>query len=163
MLLNHGADVNGINTEGDSPLSLYLRTPGLVLNRASICRSLLENGASSLWSDESGRNLAHISMLADPWQPFDEVLLTLKDFDVDITAKDSNNRSILHHGARNGSLSQGIINLLRDSESLSLGDQDKFGKTPLSYAEEAMLHQDQGLLSGRWESTLNVLLKANGD
>lgn len=163
MLLNHGGDVNGINTKGDSPLSLYLRTPGLVLNRASICRSLLENGASNLWSDESGRNLAHISMLADPWQPFDKVLLTLKAFDVDITAKDSNNRSILHHGARNGSLSQGIINLLRDSGSLSLGDQDKFGKTPLSYSEEAMLHQDKSLLSGRWESTLNVLLKANGD
>jgi ankyrin repeat protein len=161
-MLDHGANVNEIDTEGNSPLSLCLRTSNLILNRASTCRVLLENGASVLWSDESGRNLAHISMLAYPWKPVDEVLSTLNELGVDIAAKDSNNRGILHHGAMNGSISQGIIDLLRESGSLSLQDQDNDGRTPLSYAE-AMLHKDRGFSRSRRKLTLDVLVKANGD
>jgi ankyrin repeat protein len=159
-LLNHGANMNEIDIKGDSPLSLCLRTSDLISNRASICRFLLENGASALWTDKSGRNLAHISMLADPWNPVDDVLLTLTEFGVDIAAKDSYNRGILHHGAMSGSVTQGVIDLLKESGSLSLHERDNDGRTPLSYAEaEAYLNRE--FTQSKQKLTLDVLLKAN--
>ncbi|KAJ5154763.1 uncharacterized protein N7500_010202 [Penicillium coprophilum] len=163
-LLKHGADVNKLDKEGNSPLSLYLRSSDLKINKASICRFLLKKGASVLWSDESGRNLAHISMLAYPWTPHDEVILILKNFGVNVKAKDVNGRGITHYGAMNGSITQGIIDMLEESGSQGLHDRDNCGRTPLSYAQGARLHhQNDGFRKSRWESAVNVLVKCKRD
>lgn len=159
MLLQRGTDINGIDKYGNSPLSIYLRTPCWI-KRASICQSLLVRGASKSWSDDSGRNLAHMSMHSLSWMPLDQALSTLKDFGVDIAAKDSEGKGIIHHGAMFGSISKEIITLLRERESLGLHDQDKHGRTPLSYAEDARLRQQlSSHPTGHFDSTLKVLMK----
>ncbi|CAG8909914.1 unnamed protein product [Penicillium egyptiacum] len=164
ILLEHGVDINGIDEDGNSPLSLFLRTSHLI-KPAAICPFLLTRGACPLWSDHVGRNLAHISMLSSSFISPDQVLSTLKDFAVDITTKDLNNRGILHYGARHGSIRQPIIDLLRESDSLGLHDHDEYGRTPISYAkEQAMLPRDpDSSAQGRWASTLNILMKADED
>lgn len=57
LILDHGADVNGIDSDGHSPLSLYLRSFHLG-ERGTICRLLLDHGACPLWTDRLGRKVS---------------------------------------------------------------------------------------------------------
>lgn len=54
---------------------------------------------------------------------------------------------------------------MRESHSLGLYDQDKYGRTPLSQAEEqASAPRHKYLFAAdRWKSTFEVLGEANGD
>jgi FOG: Ankyrin repeat len=160
LLLNRGANINGIDTNDDSPLSLYLRTDH-ILKSVSVCQYLLQKGASFLWTDSLGRNLAHVVMFARPWRPVDEFLRTLKRYGVDLTATDQENMGIAHHGAMYGSISQGAIDLLREDGSLRLHEQDVHGRTPISYATQAV--QSQRRLSfkrSRSELILELLTRS---
>lgn len=48
ILINHGVNVNSLNAEGDSPLSIYLRSFYLE-NKGEICQLLIRNSADPLW------------------------------------------------------------------------------------------------------------------
>lgn len=153
ILLEHGAEIDMVDANGDTPLSLYLRSDHLVKN-ASICRFLLEHGASSLWKDRLGHNLAHIVMSSCCIGPLDEILLTLRDFAVDLKAKDLKKRNIVHYGAMNGRVSQEMLDILRESGSLYLLDPDEYGRSPMSYAVQAEKRS-----SYRFILSLDILLQ----
>lgn len=126
----------------DSPLSLDLRTTYLIKS-ASICRYLLTYHASYLWTDNHGKSLGYIVMFSVLFYPLDGIIRKLKDFSVEFTTKDLENRGIVHHGAIRESISQDLIDILRIYWPLFVSDQDKYSQTPLLHATQAVQHQSR--------------------
>lgn len=134
LLLDNGASVNSVDMNGDSPLSIYLRS-FVVEDRTDICRFLLERDADPLWTNSRGQNLAHVAM--HNWRAEVGVLEHLKMYGVDLSRKDRGAKSILHHGAIHGSISQELICVLQRYNIDGLDEKDMKDKSPLEYAEEA--------------------------
>jgi ankyrin repeat protein len=134
LLLDHGANVDHIGLDENSPLSTYLR-PRRIEDRTEICRFLLKRGADPLWTGSNGRNLAHVAMYN--WKPEVEVLKLLKAHGVDLSLKDKDARSILHHGAIHGSISEEMICFLQRDNIDGICERDLKDKSPLMYATEA--------------------------
>lgn len=58
------------------------------------------------------------------------VLEALSDYGVDVAAKDTSGKSILHYGAIHGSLSKEILSFIQKNNLLQLDDRDAQKKTP---------------------------------
>jgi len=69
--------------------------------------------------------------------PLDEILLTLRDFAVDLKAKDPKKRNVVHYSAMNGRVSQEMLDILWERGPLYSLDPDKYGRSPMSYAVQA--------------------------
>ena len=163
IILDNGADVNQIHIKGHSPFSLYLWVPRFRL-KASICQLCLDRGASPLWSDREGEKpSSYILMCYTRLTLPDQVLRILEDSGVNMTAKHFNERSILHHGAIAGSISQGIIDLLQECGLSGLQHPDRHGRTPLSYVEEGAQRPRGILVECDFESSLKIPMKAGED
>lgn len=63
ILLQHGAKLNHVDHDGNTPLSLYVRSSRLA-DRTETCQFLLQHGADALWTSQDGENLAHLAMRA---------------------------------------------------------------------------------------------------
>ncbi|KAM3563054.1 hypothetical protein ARSEF4850_002521 [Beauveria asiatica] len=131
-LVSAGVRVEDLDDEGSSPLSLYL-TADLPLSP----------------------NAARVS-----WESRIEVLQTLEEFGVDVAAKDCEGRTLLHHCAIAGSLTEQAFHFLRDKAGLDKHLQDHHGKTPLQYAtEERRKERDPFIYDpNRWSRTERILL-----
>lgn len=129
VLLFYGARLNDADQDGNTPLSLHFQRSKWA-GQAEICRFLLGHGADALWRSPTGQNLAHRAMckpMADPC-----VLEALSNHGVDVAAKDTSGKSILHYGyggAIHGSLSKEILNFIQRNNLLHLTDEDAQGKT----------------------------------
>lgn len=156
ILLQHGAKLNHVDHDGNTPLSLYLQSFQLA-DRTETCQFLLQHGADALWTSPDGENLAHLAMRAHNAKI--DVLRTLAAHGVDLAAKDNNMKSILHHGAIHGSLSKEILDFIRRVCLLHLDDRDTQGKTPILYASEAANKKRSCNLFARdrWKHTLEHL------
>ncbi|QGA16434.1 hypothetical protein EYB26_004101 [Talaromyces marneffei] len=152
VLLDHGVNVNGIDMNGDSPLSIYLRSFKLG-DRTNICHLLLQHGADPLWTDNRGQTLAHVTM--HNWIVEVEVLELLKEYGVDLNMKDKSAKSILHHGAIHGSISEELICVLQKYNIDGLDERDLEDKSPLIYAAEAANKERHWgtFKSDRWKET----------
>jgi hypothetical protein len=64
-----------------------------------------------------------------------QILGILKAYGVDMTAKDSRNRNTLHHGAMYGFVNEEKLDLVQGYLDLLMNQEDIYGMTPLSYAE----------------------------
>lgn len=58
------------------------------------------------------------------------VLEALSDYGVDVAAKDTSGKSILHYGAIHGSLSKEILSFIQKNNLLQLDDRDAQKKNP---------------------------------
>ncbi|KAL1847874.1 hypothetical protein Plec18170_008284 [Paecilomyces lecythidis] len=156
VLLDYGADIDAVDQEGNTPLSLLLRGFTL-MDRTNTCRFLLKNGADALWFDSTGLNLAHLSMQNHTAEL--GVLQSLSEYGVDLAAKDNSGKSILHHGAIHGSLSSEILVYVQEKSLLKIGEMDRERKTPLLYASKAAEEEwPHDMFAGnRWKSTLENL------
>lgn len=158
VLIDHGVNVNSLNAEGDSPLSIYLRSFHLE-NKGEICQLLIRNGADPLWRNSQGENLAHIHMhsFVEDYQ----VLQILEHSGLNVLSKDHGKKSILHHAAIHGPLGEKLIVSLHDSSVSCLYQPDIYGLTPLLYAEGCAREQvEDEFLSGKdWQRTLEFLRK----
>ncbi|KAE8141784.1 ankyrin repeat-containing domain protein [Aspergillus pseudotamarii] len=144
ILLDHGVRVDDIDKNGDTPLSMYLRSFHL-LCRSEICLSLLQQGASALWTSPKGENLAHLSM--HNWDVEVELLKILSEHDVDLSAKDKN-----------------ILEFILQKNLITLNDRDEKGMTPLMYAlEESKKTRHPNLFApDRWKRTWENLSNLAG-
>lgn len=129
VLLNHGVRLNDVDQDGNTPLSLHLQGFKRA-DQTKICRFLLENSADALWRSPKGQNLAHLAMCNHMVKV--GVLEALSDYGVDVAAKDTSGKSILHYGAIHGSLSKEILSFIQKNNLLQLDDRDAQKKPPPS-------------------------------
>ncbi|KAJ5604951.1 hypothetical protein N7510_010105 [Penicillium lagena] len=164
VLLDYGESANFINKEGDSPLSIYLKSYHLE-NKRAICQLLIEHGAHPLWTNSLGETLAHVRMHSSVEDG--QVLQVLQDFNLNILAKDHSNKSILHHAAIYGTVSQRLVASLPNHSVRSLCEPDYDGLTPLMYAKKKCASEaeveDEFLNDQKWQTSLDLLRKMEAD
>ncbi|KAF3399519.1 hypothetical protein DPV78_006382 [Talaromyces pinophilus] len=157
LLSQHGLGLNELDENGDSVLSLYLRSFHLKF-QAGIFDHLLQIGASVSWFSQATEGLIHLVMRQ--WDG-DNALVLMHLLQIfDIRAKDDNGRNILHHGAIHGAFNRKLTEFLRDADIFSLLNEKDFrGKAPLDYAEEeARRKRHPNLFMGsRWQESLRNL------
>jgi ankyrin repeat protein len=133
LLVQLGCDVNQSDTEGNSPLGLYMDSihPS---DRKDIFWLLALEGANLLWVNKKGQNLAHLLM---HHRAAHEVILDiLFDIGLDPAARDLDGRTLMHHGAIYGVFTKKLLEFLECRGALDLYTRDSVGKSPLNYAEE---------------------------
>jgi ankyrin repeat protein len=154
LLSQHGFEPNELNENGDSVLSLYLRSLHWEF-KADIFDCLIEIGASMSWVGEASEGLIHLVMCQ--WDKSNSLVLERLLQIRDIRAKDDTGRNILHHGAIHGAFNKNLTNFLGEENILSLLNENDFqGKTPLDYAEEETLCERDPDSFGeeRWNESL---------
>jgi ankyrin repeat protein len=133
FLVQSGCDVNQSDTEGNSPLGLYLDSFHFS-GRTDIFWLLALEGADLLWINKKGQNLAHLLMHQ---RVSHEVILDiLFDIGLDPAATDLDGRTLMHHGAIHGVFTEELLEFLECRGALDLNTRDSAGNTPLNYAEE---------------------------
>ncbi|KAJ3499726.1 hypothetical protein NLG97_g98 [Lecanicillium saksenae] len=158
-LVSAGVSAKDLDDEGSSPLSLYLTTfLPLPPNAAAVVRQFFRGGSNPSFKTRDDSNLA--LLYAKSCKSGVEVLQTLEEFGVDLAAKDSEGRTLLHHAAIAGSLTEQAFHFLRDKTGLDRHLQDHHGKTPFQYATEERRKKRHPCTydSDRWSRTEKILL-----
>ncbi|GIZ48213.1 hypothetical protein CKM354_001128200 [Cercospora kikuchii] len=162
LLIKNGADLNDRTDGGYSPLALHLcqfLPPSQY--KAKIAEVLLEHGADPLFKyPEDDRNLAHLAASADEVGVI--LLRVLANCGVDLAAKDHDDRTIFHHCAIAGSLTEDeTFSFLRYAMKVSHTSTDRFGETPLHLAIKAhtKTHDPHLFRPDRWQSTMCILMQ----
>lgn len=155
LLVNHGVDLSGRDSEGITPLAAYLSSPWAVDDQ--ICRLLLSRGLDTSTINDQGLALSYL--FSKCLRPSIAVLEVLMEFGVNLAATDRERRTLLHHNALNGSLTETILSFILDKTKLRCEDQDSLGKRAMQYAAEETRRERQGLVRdpGRWSRTLEIL------
>jgi len=158
LLLNKGVDVKDRDIDGNSPLASYLVNSRLYIDD-DICRLLLRSGSDAAAVNDQGLALAHLA--ANCLRMNVEVLEALMDFGVDLELLDIEGRTLLHHTALEGSLTETVLTFLLDKTKLHSDTKDISGKTPLQYAaEEAGKRRHRRVFdSRRWSRSLDILMR----
>ncbi|KAH8746436.1 ankyrin repeat-containing domain protein [Hyaloscypha finlandica] len=158
LLLDKGVDVKDRDINGNSPLASYLINSRFYINDG-ICRLLLQSGSDGLTINDQGLALAHLSASCSKMNV--AVLEVLMDFGVDIEILDMKGRSLIHHTALEGSLTEIALAFLFDKTKLRSNDRDFSGKTPLQYAaEQARKKRHWSVFdSQRWSRSLEIFMR----
>ncbi len=141
VLIQNGADINGVDDQGNTPLSLACR-----VGKKEMFDFLLSCGADIHKQYPHGRNLLHI--IADsPIMAMgamlnrrDEYAQPLIDRGIDINAKDENGKTPLHIAAEKNNAELATIickSLLTKKSNPPFADpfiKDSQGKKPMEYA-----------------------------
>ncbi|KAJ5737281.1 uncharacterized protein N7483_002406 [Penicillium malachiteum] len=156
LLLRLGCDINQTDTEGNSPLGLYLDSFQLSIQK-DVFWLLSQKGADLLWLNKSGQNLAHLLM---HHQGIDTAIIEfLFETGVDPAAQDHEGKTFIHHGAIHGAFTKNLLDFLDHKGLLNLSTPDLASKTPLDYAKEEVQRESLEDLPwcGRWEESFNNL------
>ncbi|KAI9803499.1 MAG: hypothetical protein M1825_001842 [Sarcosagium campestre] len=158
LLLDKGVDVKDRDINGNSPLASHLINSWLSDDNG-ICRLLLQSGSDALTINDQGLALTHLA--ARCLKKIPAVLEALMDFGVDIEILDTKGRSLLHHIALEGPLTETVLAFLFDKTKLRFDDRDFSGKTPLQYAaEEARKKRHRDVWDPqRWSNTLEIFMR----
>ncbi|KAJ6111440.1 ankyrin [Penicillium sp. IBT 18751x] len=84
----------------------------------------------------------------------DDTIVVLQDLSelVEISAKNREVKTILHHGAINAAFSKSLIRFLQRKGMFNFDEKDLKGKTPLEYAGEQVVDNLQiDPYAGHWE------------
>ncbi|KAJ6779447.1 hypothetical protein PWT90_05426 [Aphanocladium album] len=162
-LICAGVSVTDVDHEGFSPLALYLRTfLPLDVGAAEVVRLFFRYGSDPFFQTPQTRlTLAHLYAKSTCEINF-QVIQALREFGVDLKATDSDGRTLLHHCAKAGSLTDEAFHFLRDNLGMDEHLQDHRGKVPLNYAmEERRKKRDPFMYDpDRWSRTERILLGA---
>lgn len=160
-LLQGGVNVNDLDDAGLSPLALYMKD-FLVLSRSvpRVIETFFQYGSDPLFETREGR-LGLVHLHAQSYKVRVEVLKIFMDFDIDLAAKDEQDRTILHHCAISGSLTPESSNFLRSLVGLDTELPDANGKTPRQYAAEMRrkTHHPDIFDPDRWARTERLLCR----
>jgi ankyrin repeat protein len=156
LLLDERVDVKDRDINGNSPLASYLINSQFYIDD-DICRLLLRSGSDGLAINDQGLALAHLSCNCLNVA----VLEALMDFGVDIEILDIQGRTLLHHTALAGSLTETVLTFLLEKTKLRSDDRDFSGKTPSQYAaEQARKKRHRSVFdSQRWSRSLEILMR----
>ncbi|KAJ3484049.1 hypothetical protein NLG97_g7154 [Lecanicillium saksenae] len=136
-LVSAGVSVTELDQEGLSPLAVYLDTSmSFPPNEAEDTLLLLQHGSDASFRTPKERlTLAHLHAMRAPRVDL-QVLQTLQDFGTDLKATDREGRTILHHCAIAGSLTEQAFQFLRNEVGLDKHLQDHHGKVAFQYPTE---------------------------
>ncbi|RAO74327.1 uncharacterized protein BHQ10_010339 [Talaromyces amestolkiae] len=157
LLSESGFDLNLLDDNGESVLSLYLGSFHLLF-RVDVFDCLVDNGADVTWLSEQKESLIHRVM--HQWDSDNALVLERLLRSLDIRAKDAKDRNALHHGAIHGAFNENLTSFLRERDIVHLLHENDFqGKKPLDYAEEeARRERHPDLFKGsRWHESLHNL------
>ncbi|KAF4277594.1 hypothetical protein KXW75_005350 [Aspergillus fumigatus] len=157
FLVQCGCNVNDVDREGNSALSLYMSSSHLYIDR-EIFQLLLDKGADPLCVNHHKENLAHLFMHYR--EEGIGILQILLKCGVDLAARDLEGRTVMHHGAIHGVFDHHLGEFLREHGVLDPNVRDFQNKTPLDYAEEQSRRtwpQDYSGLDDRWDRSFNCL------
>jgi hypothetical protein len=112
-----------------------------------------------LFLGREGRNLGHLYV--STWKCSVRVLETLRQHGVDLTQKDLQSRTILHHAAMSGSVTEESLHYLLHVVGVSINAEDASGKTAIQYATEMALKNHHPHISDprRWDRSEKLLSK----
>lgn len=127
LLLDKGVNIKDRDINRNSPLASYLINSQFI--DVGICRLLLQSRSDVLAINNEGLALTHLSASYSKLNL--TVLEALLDFGIDIEKLDITGRSLLHHTALEGSLTETALAFLFDKTKLRSDDRDFSGKTPL--------------------------------
>ena len=156
LLLNKGADGSELDISSTSPLASYLKWYMLQVD-LNICRLMLSVQGSSLFIDKDGQNLGHLHALTAECNV--QVLEILREHSVNLTRKDSQNRTVLHLAVISGSITEESLHYLLHGLGIEINAEDASGKTALQLAVDmATKYHDQDIYDAeRWDRTLMLL------
>jgi len=143
LLLDHGADINARNRDGDTPLFLFLRF-GTERHDDEMIRSLLRNGADVNAKNNAGQTPLHQAAM---WGTFERAAVLVRN-GAHVNARDHSGNTPLHMAARWGGRSRIAALLLENGAEVN--PRGELFTTPLR----------QAILSGD-EKTI-ALLKERG-
>jgi ankyrin repeat protein len=158
LLLDRGADVNATDIDGNTPLAFYLSRPWFSVDD-NVCRLLLQEGTDPAFVNHKCLALAHLCAKCNRMKV--STLKSLMELGVDMSTTDLEGRTLLHHIALNGSLTEDVLMFLLDETTLRTDIRDSAGKTPVQCAFEQAekTRGTDGFDSERWARTLEVFLK----
>ncbi|KAL9568767.1 hypothetical protein ACKAV7_007081 [Fusarium commune] len=161
LLLELSTGVNELDQEGLSPTATFLSSSVLLDSDddPEALRLLFRHGADPSLKTNQGLNLAHLA--ARSGRASAALLRILAKQKVDVTARDEQGRTVLHHGAISGWLTEEALCCLRDEFQLSTELLDAHGKTPLAYAveKEQEDHPLDMFEGDRWTRVKELLLR----
>lgn len=140
LLANTGIDVNSQDNTGMPPLATYLSRINLICD-PDIVQLLLERGSDPTFATKNGGlGLAHLHASASSWIIIDAInvktLLIMMKYFVDLGLRDGQGRTMLHHSATSGSLTEDALCFLCSAAvGLSTDTTNAHGKTALDYAK----------------------------
>lgn len=135
-LLKRVGGTNDLNQAGKNPMAVFLSAfaPWKRQSDPEILDLLFKNGADPSFATAKGLNLGHL--VAGSHRVSDAILRTLMVRGVRLTSSDERGRTVLHHAAIKGSLTEEVLRFLYEEVGLPLDICDKHGKTALDYAIE---------------------------
>jgi ankyrin repeat protein len=158
LLLDRGADVNATDIDGNTPLAFYLSRSWFSVDD-NVCRLLLQEGTDPAFVNHKGLTLAHLYANCIPMKV--STLKSLMELGVDMSVTDLEGRTLLHHIALNGSLTEDVLKFLLDETTLRTDKRDSAGKTPVqcAYEQAEKTRSTDAFDSERWARTLEIFLK----
>lgn len=156
LLLHAGADPNATDNDENTVLGLYLSS--LSHTDADVCQSPLGATRPGVVNNE-GSTMAH---LYTPY--FGSCVAVLQAFEkagMDLSATDRRGRTMLHHGAINGWLTDDVVAFLLATTTLRFDTADADGRRPLQYAaEKAEDESDRSFdKDSQWQKTVEIYRK----
>ncbi|PHH92415.1 hypothetical protein CDD83_7484 [Cordyceps sp. RAO-2017] len=158
-LIDNGVDANDLDDMGMSPLANYLsRFPPGHEHAQEVVRLLFQGGADASFRTRSG-GLGLVHLYARSRRPTVELLTILESSGVNLQMEDDENRTVLHHCAISGTLTQEVLCFLCNQVGLSARSRDVHGRTPRQYAAEAakMERHPHVFDPNRWSRTEKIL------
>ncbi|KAK0701566.1 ankyrin repeat-containing domain protein [Lasiosphaeria miniovina] len=161
-LLEQGAEVNGVDKHGMTPLVLYI-SQWFLLHPKDVIENLLHWQADISHRTPGGRlGLGHT--YASSVKLDVDVLKLLAGAGLNLRDTDAEGKTVLHHSAQAGSLTQPALEYL-NIVGLSPNDIDAAGMRALDYATEMSSREHDPMIfdPDRWIRTVEILTAPFGD
>lgn len=158
-LLEQGTNSSELDHSGVSPLARLIQNYTWLSNIEEICRLLLKTTGTESYVDYNGQGLGHLCAATLNFEIY--MLKAFNDHGVDLARKDCVGRTVLHHAAMFGSLTEESLEFLVNVIGIQANEEDVYGRTALQYAiEEASKESDLDVIyRERLARTRDILLK----
>ncbi|KAL5381794.1 hypothetical protein DPSP01_006977 [Paraphaeosphaeria sporulosa] len=157
-LRDQGAHISELDDSGISPLARFIKSSTLRID-IEICRSLLEIKENASFIDCDGRRLGHLCARTADFGV--RILNLLFEHGVDLVKRDRDGRTVLHHAAICGSLTEQSLEFLTKIVGIQADEEDTCGRTALQYATELAAKDRSRRIWDfkRWDRTRDILQK----
>lgn len=158
-LLDEGVNSSELDDSGVSPLARLIQNYTWYSNIEEICRLLLKITGTESFVDCDGQGLGHLCAATPNFEIY--MLKAFNDHGVDLARRDCAGRTVLHHAAMFGSLTEESLEFLVNVIGIQANEEDAYGCTALQYAidEASKEHGSDFIYPERWGRTRDILLK----